>query len=58
MLTINHYLQTLDLLYIDTNGLTVKSGQSIRLHSEQNDNHLETLYICHAMHWVMLEFVK
>ncbi|CAF2933974.1 unnamed protein product [Rotaria sp. Silwood2] len=43
----NHSLKH---LYIDTNGLTVKSGQSIRLHFEQNDNHLETLYIsCNAL---------
>ena len=38
----NHSLKH---LYIDTNGLTVKSGQIIRFHFEQNDNHLESLYI-------------
>ncbi|CAF0858266.1 unnamed protein product [Rotaria sp. Silwood1] len=43
----NHSLKH---LYIDTNGLTVKSGRTIRVHLEQNDNHLETLYIsCNAL---------
>jgi Ran GTPase-activating protein (RanGAP) involved in mRNA processing and transport len=37
-------------LYLDTNGLTVKSGRIIRLHFEQNDNHLESLYMsCNAL---------
>ena len=43
----NHSLRH---LYIDTNGLTVKSGRIIRSHFEQNDNHLETLYMsCNAL---------
>jgi Ran GTPase-activating protein (RanGAP) involved in mRNA processing and transport len=43
----NHSLKH---LYIDTNGLTVKSGRIIRLHFEQNDNHLETLSMsCNAL---------
>jgi Ran GTPase-activating protein (RanGAP) involved in mRNA processing and transport len=44
---VNHSLKH---LYIDTNGLTVKSGQIIRLHFEQRHNHLETLYLsCNAL---------
>jgi Ran GTPase-activating protein (RanGAP) involved in mRNA processing and transport len=43
----NHSLRN---LYIDTNGLTVKSGRIIRLHFEQNGNHLETLNMsCNAL---------
>ncbi|CAF4489824.1 unnamed protein product, partial [Rotaria socialis] len=43
----NHNLKH---LYMDTNGLTVKSGHIIRLHFEQNDNHLESLYLsCNAL---------
>jgi Ran GTPase-activating protein (RanGAP) involved in mRNA processing and transport len=43
----NHSLKH---LYIDTNGLTIKSGQIIRLHFQQNNNHLETLYMsCNAL---------
>ncbi|CAF1148717.1 unnamed protein product [Didymodactylos carnosus] len=38
--------QTLKHLYIDTNGLTVKSGRVIRAHLELGYNHLETLYLC------------
>jgi Ran GTPase-activating protein (RanGAP) involved in mRNA processing and transport len=42
--------QTLKNLYIDTNGLTVKSGRMIGLHFEHHDNHLETLYMsCNAL---------
>ncbi|UJR07920.1 hypothetical protein I4U23_012203 [Adineta vaga] len=42
--------QSLKHLYIDTNGLTVKSGRIIRLHFEQHDNHLESLYMsCNAL---------
>ncbi|CAF1513355.1 unnamed protein product [Adineta ricciae] len=42
--------RTLKHLYIDTNGLTVKSGRVIRLHFEQHDNHLESLYMsCNAL---------
>jgi len=45
-LTSNH---TLKHLYVDTNGLTVKSGRTIRSHLEKNDNHLESLYLsCNA----------
>ena len=37
-------------LYIDTNGLTVKSGRTIRSHFEENDNRLESLYLsCNAL---------
>ena len=40
---------TLKHLYIDTNGLTVKSARVIRTHFEEHDNHLETLYLsCNA----------
>lgn len=40
---------TLKHLYIDANGLTVKSAQNIRLHFEQKDSHLESLYMsCNA----------
>jgi Ran GTPase-activating protein (RanGAP) involved in mRNA processing and transport len=46
-LKFNHSLKH---LYIDTNGLTVKSGQIIRLHFEQHDNHLETLSLsCNSL---------
>ncbi|CAF3913298.1 unnamed protein product [Adineta steineri] len=42
--------QTLKHLYLDTNGLTVKSGRIIRLYFEQNENHLESLYLsCNAL---------
>ena len=42
--------RTLKHLYIDTNGLTVKSGRVIRLHFEHHDNHLESLYMsCNAL---------
>ncbi|CAF4676848.1 unnamed protein product, partial [Didymodactylos carnosus] len=42
--------QTLKHLYIDTNGLTVRSGQIIRAHFELGYNHLETLYLsCNRM---------
>ncbi|CAF3833172.1 unnamed protein product [Rotaria sordida] len=41
--------RTLKHLYLDTNGLTVKSGRIIRLHFEENDNQLESLYLsCNA----------
>ncbi|CAF3904672.1 unnamed protein product [Rotaria sp. Silwood1] len=46
-LKVNHSLKH---LYIDANGLTVKSGRTIRLHFEQRHNHLETLYMsCNAL---------
>lgn len=42
--------RTLKHLYIDTNGLTAKSGQILRRHFEQNGNHLESLYMsCNAL---------
>ncbi|CAF1243520.1 unnamed protein product [Adineta steineri] len=41
---------TLKHLYIDTNGLTVKSGRNMRLYFEQHDNQLESLYLsCNAL---------
>ena len=42
--------QTLKHLYLDTNGLTVKSGQTIRAHFESNKNKLESLYLsCNSL---------
>ena len=41
---------TLKHLYMDTNGLTVKSGPILRRHFEQNGNHLESMYLsCNAL---------
>jgi len=41
--------RTLRHLYMDTNGLTVKSGRNIRSYFEQNQNRLESLYLsCNA----------
>lgn len=37
--------KTLKHLYLDTNGLTVKSGQTIRFYFESSDNKLESLYL-------------
>jgi Ran GTPase-activating protein (RanGAP) involved in mRNA processing and transport len=46
-LKVNHSLKH---LYIDANGLTMKSGQIIRLLFEQRYNHLETLYLsCNSL---------
>ncbi|CAF0847513.1 unnamed protein product [Adineta steineri] len=37
-------------LYMDSNGLTAKSGQILRLHFEQKYNHLETLFLsCNSL---------
>lgn len=46
-LKVNHSLKH---LYIDANGLTVKSGRIIRSHFEEKYNHLETLHLsCNAL---------
>lgn len=46
-LKVNRHLKH---LYIDTNGLTVKSGRVIRSHFEENDSQLESLYLsCNAL---------
>ena len=41
--------RTLKHLYLDTNGLTARSGETIRKHFETNGNFLESLYLsCNA----------
>ena len=46
-LKVNHTLKNLD---ISANGLTIRSGQIIRIHFENGHNHLETLTVsCNAL---------